>query len=169
LDIDGVMRTQRLAESDPAIVALRRKADAALEAVEREVLGEAGYAKLQEHERTRAVRGDINTLAGKLAVDGLPLSAEQGEQLVQVLAEANTSYRAGKAADSPWTALQATGNPLWCGPLPDTFDWTVARQRARAILTDVQFAYFEQKIASYESVQLVNMVVKAKAADPGGR
>jgi hypothetical protein len=135
-------------------------------------LGEAGYAKLQEHERTRAVRGDINTLAGKLAVDGLPLSAEQGEQLVQVLAEANTSYRAGKAVDSPWAALQATGDPLWRGPLPDTFDWNFARQRARAILTDAQFVYFEQQIGGiggYESIQLINMVVKAKAADQGGR
>lgn len=60
------------------------------------------------------------------------------------------------------------GDPLWRGPLPDTFDWARARQRARAILTDAQFTYFDQKISGYESVQLINMVVKANAAKPGG-
>lgn len=166
-DLDGVARTQRLGDSDPAIAALRRKADAALETTQREILGDERYRALQEHESKQAVRALVNDLSGKAALGGIPLTEAQGAQLVQALADANTSYRTGKAADSPWLAVQATGDPLWRGPLPDNFDWAFARQRARAILTEQQFACFEQQIAFYEIPQLINMVVNAKSSAPG--
>ncbi|MCX6068205.1 MAG: hypothetical protein NT121_21055, partial [Chloroflexi bacterium] len=96
------------------------------QAAQRDLLGEAGHQQLLDHERTVGVRDMVNGWAGgAVVVARTPFTQQQGEQLIQILANASTRYRNGGNADVK------------------NIDWDVADAQARAILSDSQFNLYK--------------------------
>jgi hypothetical protein len=119
-DSGAAMRTQGLSQDDPVLEKLSEQAEAEYQQSQRALLGEAGYRQFQEYERTADVRDVVRGLAGAAAVEGLPFSAQQAEQLTQLLANTCSSYRSGKDAGL------------------DEIDWAAVDAQARTILSESQ-------------------------------
>ena len=84
-------------------------------AAQRALLGDAAFQQLQEYERTTSVRTWVDGWAGGASIYiGEPLTPEQGEQLVQIIANANDSYRQGSDAYGrvDWNAVAAIVRPI---------------------------------------------------------
>lgn len=71
------------------------------------VLGDSGYAQLQNYEQTMPQRGLVNEIQQRLTYSNTPLTANQAEQLVQILAT-NTPPRP-TTAGAPGTPGPADG------------------------------------------------------------
>ena len=155
MDLQAIVASQK--ESTGRISAelyeMMKKIEPDHQAAQRELLGEAGYRQLLDHERTVRVRDMVNGWAGDAVVSArTPFTAQQGEQLVQILANASSSYRDGGSADST------------------NIDWDVADAQARAILSDPQLNLFKTMEpplpsgARFQS-QFYRLVNEAQAAD----
>lgn len=68
------------------------------------VVGENGFAQLQNYEQTLPQRGLVNDLQQRLSFSDTPLSASQADALVQILAS-NAAPRPTSSGTSPSTAL----------------------------------------------------------------
>jgi hypothetical protein len=113
------------AETEAAVAKLEDQAKVDAETAQKALLGEEGFHALREYNRTVRMRGCVSDLAGAAAVAGIPFSAEQAEQLTQVLANTSSAYRAGAAA----SAVDA--------------DWNRADEQARGILSAPQMEFFQ--------------------------
>jgi hypothetical protein len=125
-DVAAVARARGLRPNDSAIVALRNEALSELRAPGTELLGESGYAALQEYERTVPVRAFVGKLAGLAALSDDPLTPVQAEDLTRVLSTASSTYVHGG------TAVLGGVN------------WTQADAAALAILSPTQFEIFSR-------------------------
>lgn len=124
-DLRAVGQTQDEA-GQQTVKALRKKAEADYQAAQAELLGAENYRLLKEFEHTLPVRNVVLLgLAGAAALEGVPLTTEQGERLVQ--AALGTVARDGSV------------DPV--GLLKD-IDWNALDERARGILSSEQFAIF---------------------------
>jgi hypothetical protein len=125
MDLTAVMRQQDEA-GKRTTAELQRQARVEYEQAQLRSLGEEGYRRLQEYDRTIEVRSTlIRGFAGGAAIAGIPLTAEQSERLVAAGIES-----APNGATLPAESL-----------LP-AIDWEVFDAKARAILTPAQFQYF---------------------------
>jgi hypothetical protein len=124
-DLDAVAREQGLANTDPAILDLRQKANDDFETAETDVLGASGFQQEREYDRTLPVRTLVSQLAGVVAFTD-PLTAQQADQMTQALASASPPYQSGGAAD--FTAI----------------NWTQADQAVQGVLSRSQFASWQQ-------------------------
>lgn len=116
---------------DPAIAALRREEDARFRSDQVALLGEAGYAALQDFENGSESRAFVGELVGNLALTAAPLSLEQGRQLTRVLVAAGFKLKVE----------------------PETADWARILARAPAVLSPVQFVEFEAQLARARSLK----------------
>ncbi len=78
----------------------------------RQLLGDANYRLLSQYSQTQFVRVLANGLAASLYDSSTPLTAQQGEQLTQILAESDPQYKSGNDARVfpsmvNWDAVQA--------------------------------------------------------------
>ena len=155
MDLSAVMRSQGLSEDDPMVAKLRGESDAGLQAALRELLGEAGYRQAQDYGRTSVVRELVSGLAGAAAVAGVPINAQQAEQLTYLLANASSRYRSGGPAEVA------------------EIEWDKIDTPARAILSESQLTLFktvEPPEAAYYRKrfdQVFNQATKADAASAG--
>jgi hypothetical protein len=166
LDLKSTMRAQGLAETDPAIVALRQQAEEKMRAAQREVLGDAGFTRLQEYERLLPVRHFVDALAGGLAFTESPLSATQAGQLVQVLGDASEQYRHGGNAPSLHPASFIVTPLLQRQPVREPIDTARALVQAKAILSPLQFVRFEAEMLRIRSFVQVSNLMQQATADP---
>jgi hypothetical protein len=81
------------------------------------VIGDSGFAQLQTYEQTLPQRNLVNDLQQRLSYTGMPLTASQAEQLVQILA-ANTPQRptvtsttGGQPSGPPTAGFSGRGGP----------------------------------------------------------
>ena len=126
MDLNAVMSEQGLSARDPALVKTRQKTEAEYQTAQREFLGDEGYRQLLDFERTAPIREMVNGWAGgAVAITRAPFTAEQGEQLIQILANASESYRRGHVTNT------------------FDIDWDTADAKAREILSDAQFTLFK--------------------------
>jgi hypothetical protein len=105
---------------------LQAQAKADYEASQIELLGAEGWRQLQEYDRTVVVRNIVVFgFAGAAALEGTPLTAQQGDQL----------WRAALTS--------ASQDPKISGEqLVVTIDWEKLDTQARQILSPAQFAVF---------------------------
>jgi hypothetical protein len=130
VDLNGAAGTMDEA-SQRTIARLKEEAKAEYEAKQAELLGPADYARLQEYDRTVMVRsGIVDGLAGSAAVAGIPLTARQGDQLLQAAVELLGNFTREQSPE----ALQR-------------LDWSAFDAKAREILTPEQFALFSSAAA----------------------
>lgn len=109
-DVVGAANAQGLPLSDPVVVQLRGEIVQASERALGELLGDAGIARLKDYERTASLRTIVGKVAGAATLAGVPLSPQQAEQLLLVMAQASANYQRGWAADVSdidWTAVEA--------------------------------------------------------------
>ena len=130
------------------------------QAAQRALLGDAGYDRFHDYERTAFVRSLVNGWAGgAVAVARAPFTTEQGEQLIQILAAASEDYRKGGQANTYG------------------IDWDAADAQARAILSEAQFNLFKTMEpplplgARFQSqfYRLVTQAQKVDATDAAAR
>lgn len=97
-DIDEAARTQGInpRENPEAFRKLFTDAQNELNASIKSVIGEQGFAQLQNYEQTMPQRMLVDSLQQRLAATSVPLSSTQAEQLVQILA-ANSPPRTANA------------------------------------------------------------------------
>lgn len=127
LDLRAAGRGQDVA-GERTVAALKQQAKDEYDAMQRQVLGAEGYAQLKDFERTLVVRNVVVLgLAGTAALEGVPLTAQQGEQLWAAALEATGSEAKGKVSGEA---------------LVRQIDWAALDGRAREILTPAQFALF---------------------------
>lgn len=119
-DLSEIRRTGGVPFNDPGMTAQRDRGAAELKAGVVAVLGEEGYAKLEDYTRALDVRIFVAKVAGDAAVEGKPISREQAEALVQVLANATPNYAQGGRADL------------------GRIDWAKAEEQALNVLTPAQ-------------------------------
>lgn len=88
-DVMAAARSQGLngRENRDELRALVENAQSELDTNIRSVLGEAGYQQYQSFEKTQPQRNVVNQLEQRLSYSGTPLTVEQSEALVQVLAD----------------------------------------------------------------------------------
>jgi hypothetical protein len=109
-DLNAAARAQGIDLNDPGLVRLRGELYRDYEQAQRGLLGELGYVQLQEFERTAGLRSTVGSLAGLAAIEGVPLTMAQTEQLVLALAACSPGYGRGGAAsvsDLDWNAVPA--------------------------------------------------------------
>lgn len=95
-------------------------------AAQRALLGEQAFQEWQDYEQTTSVRNWVNGWAGgAIAYLGNPLTQDQGEQLVQIIANANDGYRKGAGFSG-------------------AVDWPAVETAAKQILTPQQFRFFTE-------------------------
>jgi len=119
-DLSEIHRTQGLAFNDPAMLAQRDRDKAEVEAGLREVLGDAGYARLNDYMRSIEIRDYVGKIAGAAALERVPINRDQADALVNALAAT--------------TPLFAIGGPAEFGRI----DWKRADAQAQGILSPAQ-------------------------------
>jgi hypothetical protein len=110
MDLSAVVIAQNLRFDDPAIGLLFKQMDTDYQAELRARLSAENYSRAMEYERALPMRTLVSGLVGTAAVQGVALTGEQSEQLVQAIAEGDRGYRAGGAAnnmDVDWEAVDA--------------------------------------------------------------
>lgn len=127
-------RTQIL--MDPAIAKLRREADARLKQEQTALLGEDGYARLQEFEATAESRAFVGDLVGNLALTAHPLTAEQGKGLVRALQAGNFAVRLAPEK-TDWDTILAQARPLLAPGQFDELQALAAAHKLKVTRNDV--------------------------------
>jgi hypothetical protein len=122
MDLADVLRSQGEEASGKAVATLKAKAEADYGAGLRELLGETGYAQLQDYERSSWMRQMVSAVAGVAVLEHAPFSAQQADELVGIIAGASKRYQQGGSATD------------------DDIDWDAVLLQAKAILTAEQFA-----------------------------
>jgi hypothetical protein len=126
MDLSAVAEAQDAAGREAA-EKLKQQAKADHAAAKAELLGAEGYRRLQEYERTLPLRNVVVAgLAGAAAMEGVPLTAQQAERLVEA-------------------AVAATGDAATLGgtELAARIDWDALDARARQLLTPAQLMLFK--------------------------
>jgi hypothetical protein len=123
-DLRAIVRERKLRPDDPSVAQLLQEAADELRTAQIAVLGEGGYDRLQDYERTLPARAIIERFAGALALADRPLTAAQAESLTQAVAASASS--SGRRID------------------PTTIDWAFVDQQAQGVLSSEQFALFRR-------------------------
>jgi len=164
MDLNSTTRARGLAESDPAVQAMRRQSEETMLAAERELLGESGYGRLTEFERTLAPRAYVSGLAATLVFSDDPIRPVQANELTQILAEASESYRQGASAASPGPNLDEPMRTRQPGREP--IDSAQALARARAVLSPTQYAVLETDLLRNRTIVDLFNVLRQAPGEP---
>lgn len=97
-DLNAAAQALRIDSSDREMAKLRGELYSEAAKAQKALLGESGYLRVQEFDRTAGLRESVSNMAGLAAVSGLPLSRAQLDQLVSQLAEQSPEYRNGGRA-----------------------------------------------------------------------
>jgi hypothetical protein len=125
MDLRNIMTEQKLSLQDPAVMEMRQRTGAELQAAMVAVLGEAGYAEFQRYDGTLPAREMAERFAGAAAIGDVPITAQQAEQLTQIMATA-AGVQPGRGID------------------PTRIDWAAVDAQAARVLSPVQLALFRR-------------------------
>lgn len=131
MDLDDIVRTNRLSERDPAVVKLREKTNRSFRVEVESLIGPPAYQELIQHERALPVWELVNQFAGAVALEGNPLTETQATQLTETLAVSSPPYREGGEADT------------------NAIDWPVVLPEIPKILTPPQQVSFRNMAPVY--------------------
>jgi hypothetical protein len=167
-DLRAVARERRLADTDPAMAALREQSEAQLAAAQRGLLGDAGWQELQNYERTSPVRSMLALVAGPLAFTDSPLRPEQADELTAVIAPLCRTYQAGGDRAYPG-AVEIDAAMRERRPARETLDLDAVREATRGLLSPVQLMQFEAVFAQpTASARVFNLLLKSSEGHVAG-
>ena len=158
-DLNAAATVKNLDDNDDAIARLRGEAMKEYEVAQRELLGAEDFRRMTDFQWAMPVRESVAGLAAVMTTAGVPMTAEQAEQLVELIASER-------------------GPPTEVHRLPfSESDWQRMDRSARAILSDGQFAIF-QTVEPNTSVMnsrfsgrlnwLIDQAREAEAKEAGG-
>lgn len=164
-------------ENRDTFAKLLSDAQATLDNSIKSVIGEQGYAQLQSYEQTMPQRSVVEQLQRQLAYGDTPLTAQQSEQLVQILA-ANAPQRTAGDSSQPSLALRGpdvslvggmgpgSGGPAGVvmigGPAGSTATVTAnAIAQAQAVLSASQVAALQQIQQQQATQQQLQQVIRS--------
>lgn len=131
MDLADIAEIRSLASDDPA---LRLSREQVAREFRRDVAAELGpqiYATVADYERLLPLWRLVANFAGRVALEGAPLSPVQADRLVNVLAEASGDYHSGGIAD------------------PNGIDWNAVPEKAAEVLTPAQQHSFRNALPIY--------------------
>ncbi len=118
LDLMAADAALGISETDPASSETREQQLAALHRQEQALLGDQAYTVFSAVSRAEVVRPSVDQIANMTAFSANPLTGEQADQLVQLLAQSSGTFRDGMDASVgsvDWAAVLARA-PLFLGP-----------------------------------------------------
>jgi hypothetical protein len=127
MDLAMTAEALKLPANDPALRQFRHEEMAATQSALESALGPQGYEALRDYNRVLTMRTSAEDVASLTAASDSPMTGAQTEQLTQVLAEANGSYRNG-------------GRPNWIST-----DWDDVLDKASTFLTPPQLSALKTK------------------------
>jgi hypothetical protein len=140
---------QLQSESDNRGATKSPRGEAQAKAELKELLGSEGTQQLREFNRSATIRNQlIGALGGELAATGAPLSADQGDKLTQIFANASSAYQRGRFATL------------------DTIDWDAALAQAPSVLSRVQLDALNAAIVRRRLVNKLSDAVRADKSLP---
>jgi hypothetical protein len=110
LDLESTAQAQGLSNDDPAIVKEREQQTADLQSAEQDLLGQDAYDAYHTATRAEAIRGTVEQVSYMTQFSANPLTGDQSEQLVQLMAQASGDFRNGKDATAnsvDWDTVMA--------------------------------------------------------------
>lgn len=131
MDLDDIVRANRLSDQDSAVVKLREKTTRSFRVEVENLIGQPAYQELIQHERALPVWELVNQFAGAVALEGNPLTETQATQLTETLAVSSPPYREGGEADT------------------NLIDWPVVLPETTRILTPPQQVSFRNMAPVY--------------------
>ncbi|HEU5077809.1 MAG TPA: hypothetical protein VFT72_01260 [Opitutaceae bacterium] len=120
MDVDAAISEGRLTYADAAVGKLLQKIRADYQSSARTLLGDTAYEAFRAFDRTRQLRESLNSLIGNAASRGTPLSREDAEAFITVVAESAKNSNAD--------------NPIY----PTDVDWDKVEARASDVLSAAQ-------------------------------
>lgn len=107
MDVMAAARGQGInPRSNPeAFAKLTADAQAEIDANIRSTLGETGFAEYQNYEQTIPQRNVVNQLEQRLSYSSTPLTAQQSDQMISILAATTKSSSKPNAVPAPLTAV----------------------------------------------------------------
>lgn len=123
-DIVLAARIQGLTLTDPSVTKAKSAAWSELRAAQAELLGPEMTEQIRQYDRTLGVRAMVQPFIGASAYAGVPVSLDQADAMVRVIAEANNRYQQGREAE----ATQV--------------DWALADQKLQSVLSPKQWELF---------------------------
>ena len=152
LDVMNAAREQGLGgrENRAEVNRLLQETHAEIDAGIRELLGDSGYAQLQQYERTAPERTVVRQLESRLSYSSTPLSTAQAEALVTILND--TSRSTGGRANSAMVFPIGPGGVS--GPTAPVSNAAIAR--AQGVLSADQLAALRQIQADQQAQRTVN-------------
>jgi hypothetical protein len=115
VDLDDIVRSNRLDPTDPAVTKLRDKTTNSFRTGFETLLGQQIYQTFTVYERTLPAWEMVDRLAGALALEGSPLNEGQADQLATAIAGSSPPFQAGGDADPDqvnWPAVIAQTAPI---------------------------------------------------------
>jgi hypothetical protein len=123
-DITAALRSENLTQSDPIAREALSQVGAQSAQAERDLLGQADFAALNDYDRSQQARYLVSQWAGGSAVElGEPITAQQGGALLQTIEQASASYQQGGYID------------------PTEVDWNAVAQAAQGYLSPAQLRF----------------------------
>jgi hypothetical protein len=147
-DIAEAAKANGVSPTDPTVAQLLTQETDQFHAEEAELLGVAGFQQLQEDNRTSEPRNWVNGLAGNLYYSE-PLSAQQEDNLVQILANLSPGYQSGGNAHTY-----------------EITDWNAALSQAQGVLSPAQLEAMKTVQTTYPAGY--QAVTEALALQPQG-
>jgi hypothetical protein len=135
MDIMAASQAKGLAPNDPAVMQLANQERAAFLEDARGILGDAGLREYQNYDRAYGAREAVTALLGNMLAIQAPLSADQVNQLTQIVANRSVGYQqggrvSGRGQDVAWRDVVADASPLLSPPQLDVL-------RAAAVQSEV--------------------------------
>jgi len=121
-DIVTAAADQGLTPRDPGVIALLQSETKQWENQQADLVGADASAQLDDYTRVLPAAQIANELAGRVFGSDSPLTAAQGSQLTQIMANASATYKQGGGAN------------------PNSIDWDSALAQAQGVLSASQLA-----------------------------
>jgi len=107
-DIAATAQVEQIPNSDPAIAKLRTEENQQFKQDEIDLLGAPMAQQVQQYDRTAPARMLANAVAGNTYYTEEPLTAQQADQVTQILANNSANYKKGGAVNPTDLDLTAT-------------------------------------------------------------
>ena len=173
MDVFAEARAQGLTgpENAAQIRALLQATNQEIDENVRATLGDAAFEQYQQYERTLPQRNVVDQLANRLSYSDDPLSAQQTEQLVALLAASSPPNTAGGPTTVNTVRFAAVGSTAGASPMmiggPSTPITSEAVNNASSLLSAAQLEALRQIQAEQQAQQQMSRTLQQSFGGPG--
>jgi len=141
-DIIATAQAENIPVKDPAIAALIKDENQQYRQEQTAALGAPVTQEIQQFQRTAGMRTIANSVAGDTYYSNTPLSANQADQVTQILANNSAAYQKGNSAsfndiNMPTALAQAQGvlTDTQLAALKNLYDGVIAGNKVSSLIT----------------------------------